>query len=520
MPAMNGESAMPFLLLAETLVDQLNNHPAAPFVFYVVLIIAGTVWIFRGLNAIKTKRFLGKRGNLNTGKSAVMTGKFFVGLGGLMAGIGAALLLFNGVPLLWQSDAGSQTAQGPAARRIAAQQRAAARQRERRRPTANPNAAKRRAGNIPSPANASSPSTNSRSGNTNTNPSPRQPTSKPRGKGNKPVTPPRPVVVRTAKPPATTRLPGPTDDSLRPVQSMPQAKNVSSLAFSPDGRLLLSADGRQFPGTDRNPWHVYIWDVESGQLQRKMELQHAADRVRFAPEGDIVAVSDHGAMLTLWEIPSGKLVRSIGTKALPGHPIGFGFDFDFLGGSNTLILVGTGGTAIVDVKTAEVTRSWKNHLPITFAVEVTRDGTTAFTGGSKHEFLVLSMPAGGIISRIPAASKQVESIALSNDGRRAIVRSHRAQLSIWDIEKRENLFAIPESAARGRAIAISPDGSRVATTMSSPPAVHIWDVDSATVLAQFNGHSRGVSAVAISPDGRLGASGDFNGQIQLWKMPD
>jgi WD40 repeat protein len=485
---------MQFVLLAETVEDRLNNHPAAPYVFFVVFIVSGIVMVLHGRNAIKTKRIRSKHGKVTKGKAAVTVGKLFVGVGGIMIAAGSLMFLFKGGMLLLSSVGGSQTAQQSVNRNV------------RPRPTANQNVTQR-----PTPTvNAANPfdvnSSNDNTGKTGTN-------------ANGSVTPPSAVIPTVVKPPATTKLATATDDSLRPVQSMSQEKTVNSLVFSPDGKLLLSADGQRFGSADSDPWHAYIWDVASGQLRQKMDLQNPAVRVRFAPGGRLVAVSDNTGKLTLWEFPSSKLVKVIDMQDLPGHSSGFRYDFDFLGGPSTLILVGQRGAAVVDVQTVKVKKTWENYRQSTYVIDVTKDGTKAITGGSSDEFFVVNLPSGGVNDRFRTPTEQIQSAAISEDGRRAIVRSYRTNISVWDLENRKNLFAIPQSAAMGRAIAISSDGSRVATCMSSPPAVHIWNAETGKATAQFTGHGRAVSAVAISPDGRLAASGDYNGQLQLWEIP-
>ena len=47
--------------------------------------------------------------------------------------------------------------------------------------------------------------------------------------------------------------------------------------------------------------------------------------------------------------------------------------------------------------------------------------------------------------------------------------------------------------------------------------IHLWDLRSDTLLETLS-HPDPVSAIAWSPNGRLLASGDFEGQIRLWRI--
>ena len=64
---------------------------------------------------------------------------------------------------------------------------------------------------------------------------------------------------------------------------------VTSVAFSPDGKLVVSVDGY---------YHVYIWDAESGAVFQKSELSWNA--VSFSPDAKLL-VSCYDKDVIIWE---------------------------------------------------------------------------------------------------------------------------------------------------------------------------------------------------------------------------
>jgi WD40 repeat protein len=76
------------------------------------------------------------------------------------------------------------------------------------------------------------------------------------------------------------------------------------------------------------------------------------------------------------------------------------------------------------------------------------------------------------------------------------------------------LTAILGTAASGASLAISPDGTRIATGHNDGTA-RLWDARTGQILRSFQGHRDAVTSIAFSPDGSAILTGSLDRTAKL-----
>jgi WD40 repeat protein len=96
----------------------------------------------------------------------------------------------------------------------------------------------------------------------------------------------------------------------REVRRLPRSdERLLCAVYSPDGRLLAGS-------VDRNPSRICIWDVYSGRLLRELDIQDSDNlpSLAFSPDGILLATADFNNTAQLWDVLSGNL-----RATLKGH---------------------------------------------------------------------------------------------------------------------------------------------------------------------------------------------------------
>jgi WD40 repeat protein len=114
----------------------------------------------------------------------------------------------------------------------------------------------------------------------------------------------------------------------------------------------------------------------------------------------------------------------------------------------------------------------------------------------------------------------VDAVALSRDGRRALWGGSDGELVLWDMVKHHRVRQVGTHPGyiHFHGIAFFPGGRRAAT-VGEGGFVRIWDVDEGKELTPLTGHDGPKGCVAVSPDGWRLAIGGIDNEVCVWDLP-
>jgi WD40 repeat protein len=181
-------------------------------------------------------------------------------------------------------------------------------------------------------------------------------------------------------------------------------------------------------------------------------------------------------------------------------------------------------TAIVAAARAEdrYDESWrrfqvKEYTNAVTAVAISPDGKTLATAGKDKSIRFFDLMTGKRTNVIHHES-EIWSVGYSGDGKFFAASDGDKTVAVWDTDKwAEKAVLKDQFEAPVAMLALSPDGSLLATIEDGLQVPHVWELPSGKARAVLEGHGDRVNSVSFSPDGLRVASASGDETIRVWE---
>ncbi|MHC1762732.1 MAG: protein kinase [Verrucomicrobiia bacterium] len=277
---------------------------------------------------------------------------------------------------------------------------------------------------------------------------------------------------------------------------------VSALAFSPDGRMLLSA-GREDC--------LRLWDTREMSLRAILPcITGHVYRMAFSPGGTELAIGAWRGFeiwdTKLWNVKAQAAGLNCWVAYAPsGSALGVGQGNSFWGMLQTgpaSLCNPTNGAPILGLTNAGGRLAFSP------------DGRVLATGNWNDKIKLWELPGGELRHTIPVAG-MVMALEFSGDGRMLGAARWDDDPMIWSASDGAPLGTLAGGTRRSHTLAFSPD-SRMLATAGSDQTVDLWDTEKRQLLTRLRGHGGEIWSLAFSPDGRLLASGGRDDAVFIW----
>jgi WD40 repeat protein len=158
---------------------------------------------------------------------------------------------------------------------------------------------------------------------------------------------------------------------------------VNSVAFSPDGRTIISGSG------DRT---IKLWDLASGNLLKIFKGHaHSVESVAFSPDGETFASGSLDHTVGLWDISKNRRIRTFKHSDIV-------LSVMFSPDGNSVVSIGYDKVIkIWDAKKGRLSKNISGGLSYSRSVAFSPDGKTVISGGDNKKVKLWDVESGKLI---------------------------------------------------------------------------------------------------------------------------
>jgi len=304
----------------------------------------------------------------------------------------------------------------------------------------------------------------------------------------------------TLTPAPTLRLTPFSTVEVRPGPTVP-VEGYSAL-WSPDGRNL-------FVGG----MEVYVLDTTAGFRQLRSFGSYSGDNgLALSPDGKTVAVQRMG--VKLYDAESGaELHTLLEENSVGSAPCGAFLSFS--PDSATLAVVVGETIKLYDVASGQEVKTLVDRGVRSIAYAP--DGAGLYVGRYSGSGL-LDLETGEQTVSFGRDPGDASCLALSTDGSLlATAGTSGDAITLWDAASAQQLRTFPGHEGGMTRLAFSPDG-QVLASAGNDVTIRLWDTGNGAELASMVGHAEVPLTLSFSPDGATLASTDRRGEVRLWQL--
>lgn len=315
-------------------------------------------------------------------------------------------------------------------------------------------------------------------------------------------------IVRVGKE-STTAPKASAPFTVSPREVLQVGKSVHSLAFSPDGKLLLLGGEQGM--------------VEFWQLRKRKKLRACVGHearvfsVAYSPNGNLAASGSADKTIRVWDTAKGKEILSLTGHTDRVRAVAFSPNGQFLASASFDKTV-----RLWELPSGHERYRLSGHTNWVMSLAFSLNGEQLASGSLDKTIRLWNLSTGQQIQRLEGHGGYISSL-LFIDERRMLSASADKSIRLWDIKSAQPIYhALRVQRFSGHTETIMSLAlnlkQEILLSSSNDQSIRLWDMAQNWHIEPLQEHNNRVYSVVFAPNGEQFASGSADGTVRLWKI--